>query len=443
MSTRLSRGAATLAAAAAAALVFAACSGPATTDDDTVELTIWDSNLLATTSTDGSSAGEDSFLHQAAELFTAEHPDVTVKIVSQALEMTENQAQFQAASIAGNGPDIRVQNNGGPLLSFEHFFVDLRDVLDETVFEDLTGWETVRAGYKDDGAVLGLPYGAGSYFVVWYNKELLRETGIDPDAIPQTWEEMMQTGEDYKEQTGEAPFHVANLEGYVGAWVLPTLAAGDLGSGAFADQFAGVTRIDSPEMTRAYELWQDFYARGITNADAGELSETGNLSGFVAGDAPYFFAGTWFNETLQGEFGDDVGYFFIPTPEGSTYPKVAAGGPNIAIGITNYSPHQEEAADFVRFLARPEIQDLYVELTQIEGSNSRSADSSVITNSLLKQQAEELQQMDAVVFPFDSVMPQAVIDLYYRLNTTTFLGTMTPQDAVTQLQTAFENEAAE
>jgi ABC-type glycerol-3-phosphate transport system substrate-binding protein len=109
-----------------------------------------------------------------------------------------------------------------------------------------------------------------------------------------------------------------------------------------------------------------------------------------------------------------------------------------ALSITNYSKHQEEAKEFLRFLAQPEIQDMYVEMTQVEPSNSRSADASVIQNPLLQAQAEELKQVGDLIYPFDNVMPQAVIDLFYRVNASVFLGTTTPEDAVAQLQQAFD-----
>jgi len=37
-------------------------------------------------------------------------------------------------------------------------------------------------------------------------------------------------------------------------------------------------------------------------------------------------------------------------------------------------------------------------------------------------------------------MPQSVIDLYYRLDASTFLGTTAPKDAVKQLQSALDAE---
>ncbi len=43
------------------------------------------------------------------------------------------------------------------------------------------------------------------------------------------------------------------------------------------------------------------------------------------------------------------------------------------------------------------------------------------------------------MFAFDSVLPQSVIDLFYRVNAGVFLGNITPQDAVDQLQAANEH----
>jgi hypothetical protein len=49
---------------------------------------------------------------------------------------------------------------------------------------------------------------------------------------------------------------------------------------------------------------------------------------------------------------------------------------------------------------------------------------------------------DGVTFAFDSVMPQATIDLFYRVNAGVFLGSITPEDAVAQLKASYETEIA-
>ncbi len=121
-------------------------------------------------------------------------------------------------------------------------------------------------------------------------------------------------------------------------------------------------------------------------------------------------------------FGEDgVSVFFIPMFEGAEYPNMGAGGPEIAISITEYSENQQLATEFLKFLAEPANQDIFVELRQTQASNHVDGDASKIQNPLLKAEFEELQTAtDGVVFAFDSVMPQATIDLFYRVNAAVF-----------------------
>jgi ABC-type glycerol-3-phosphate transport system substrate-binding protein len=262
---------------------------------------------------------------------------------------------------------------------------------------------------------------------------------MDPLEVPASWEDLMAMGQEYKDKTGGPAFWVANLEGYVGAWVVAALAGGEGGENTFTDMYSGAEPVDGEPLIKAYEAWAEFGASGLTNPDAGELTNGESTTGFVQGKAPYYIVGMWEDVNMYEAFGDEVSSYFIPVLEGAEYPSVAAGGPSNAISITNYSEHQEEAQDFLRFLAQPEIQDLYVSMTQVEASNNVNADPAVIENPLLQEQAALLTETETKVYPFDNVMPQAVIDLFYRLNASTFLGTTTPEDAAAQLQAAFDS----
>lgn len=424
-------------AAAAIVAALAACSPGGDAGEN--KLVIWDNNLLGKTNDDGTVA-DNSFLDAAAEMYEADHPGLDIEIVQQSGDFSADAAQFEAASIAGNGPDIRIAFTGGGILSFSDFYVDLSDVFDTATFDDLTGWNTVQEDYAEDGKVLALPYGSGTYFVVFYNKELLSAAGMDPDPNPASWQDMIALGQDYKDATGQPAFWLANLEGYVGAWVMGALVGGELGQNGFTDMYNGSEPIDGEPMIKSYQAWADLYASGLTNPDAGEVSNGDATTGFVQGKAPFYITGMWEDTNMTDAFGDQVGSFFIPVLDGAQFPSVAAGGPVSGLSITNYSKHQDEAKDFLRFLAQPEIQDLYVEMTQAEPSNSKSADASVIVNPLLQAQATALTEVDQLVYPFDNVMPQSVIDLFYRLNASVFLGTVTPEDAAAQLQAAHDAE---
>lgn len=433
-------GALALTVGVAASLV--ACSGSGEPEDRT--LVVWDTGLLGVTLENGEPDMEKSFLDRMAVAFEEANPGVTVEVSQAGGDISTAAAQFQAASIAGTGPDIRIQYAGGPTISYAEFFTDLEPLLSQETLDSLAGFNVNRAGYQPDGAILGMPYGAGNLFTVFANNAVLEEAGLDPATPPTTWEELLENGQQVVDNTDKDGFWVANLEGYVGAWMISALVGGELGETAFTEMYSGSIPVDDPAMVKAYQAFADWGASGLTNPDAGQVSNGESTAGFVSGERAYYLVGSWENQNMLDAFGEDgVSVFFIPMFEDAPYPNMGAGGPEIAISITEYSEQKELAAQFLEFLAQPENQDVFVELKQSQASNHVDGDPSKIANPLLKAEFEQLQKStDGVVFAFDSVMPQATIDLFYRVNAGVFLGTITPEDAVAQLKASYEQEIA-
>lgn len=429
---------------AAAGLVtgLAACStGGEETDGQT--LLIWDTGLLGVTLESGEPDMDKSFLDRMAAEFEDANPGVTVEVVQQGGDISSAAAQFQAASIAGNGPDIRIQFAGGPTISYAEFFTDLEPLLTPEIIDSMAGFNVNREGYDPDGRILGMPYGAGNLFTVFANDAILEEAGLDPAETPETWEDLLANAEQVVENTDANGFYTANLEGYVGAWLVSALVGGERGETAFTEMFAGDIPVDDPSMVKAYETFAEWGASGLVNPDAGQVSNGDATAGFIAGGGAYYISGSWENQNLVNEFGDGVSTFFIPMLEGAEFPAMAAGGPEVAISVTEYSENKELAAEFLQFLAEPANQDVFVELKQTQASNHVDGDPSKIENPLLQSEFAQLQEAsDGVVFAFDSVMPQATIDLFYRVNAGVFLGTITPEDAVAQLKASYEQEIA-
>lgn len=408
------------------------------------ELLVWDTGILGRTLEGGEPDLENSFIDQMAVAFMEANPGTTIEVVQQGGDITTNSAQFQAASIAGDGPDIRIQYAGGPTISFSDFFTDLDPLLGPEVLDNLAGVNVNREGFSAEGRLLGMPYGAGNLFTIFQNHAVLEEAGLDPSDPPTTWEELLENGQQVVDNTDKNGFWAANLEGYVGAWFIAAIVGGQLGESVFTQMYAGEIPVDDPAMVRAYEAFAEWGASGLTNPDAGQVSNGESTAGFVNGSSAYYLVGSWENNNMLDAFGEDgVSSFFIPTLEGSEFPAMGAGGPEIALSITEYSENKELAAEFLKFLAQAENQDVFVELYQTQGSNHKDGDPSKIQNPLLRQQFEQLAlATDGVTFAFDSVMPQATIDLFYRVNAGVFIGSITPEDAVAQLKASYETEIA-
>lgn len=408
----------------------------------TGDLLIWDTGILGKDASDDPYA-DNAFLNQMGVEFEEANPGVTVTIEQQGGDISTNAAQFQAASIAGTGPDIRVQYAGGPTTSFADFFEDLTPLIPAETLDSMAGQYVNREGFASDGRLLGMTYGAGNLFVVFQNADVLKEAGIDPSVKPATWEALIANAQQISDKTDKNGFYTGNLEGYPGAWFITNMVGGELGQTAFTDMYSGKVAVDDPAMLKAYQAFADWGASSVNNPDAAQVTAGGQ--GFVAGEAGYYLVGSWENNGMTEAFGEDgpLSSFFIPTLEGAQFSKIGSGGPEIALSITKASKNKELAAEFLKFIARPEHQDRFVEIYQTQGSNHKDGDPAMIKNPRLKEQFEQLAaSTDGITFAFDSVMPQATIDLFYRMNAGVFSGAITPADAVAQLKASYEQEIA-
>lgn len=427
---------------AALALTMSLVGCSSSDETSSGELLIWDTGILGKDVSDDPYA-DKAFLNQMVLEFEEANPGVSITFVQQGGDISANAALFQAAMIAGTGPDIRVQFAGSPTTSFAEFFEDLGPLIPAETLDAMAGQYVNREGFNSTGRLLGMTYGAGNLFVVFQNADVLKEAGIDPSVKPATWEALMANAKQISDKTDKNGFYTGNLEGYPGAWFISNMVGGELGQTAFTDMYSGKIPVDDPAMLKAYQAYADWGASSVNNPDAAQAPAGGQ--GFVAGKAGYYLVGSWENNGMTDAFGGDgpVSSFFIPTLTGAKYTKIGSGGPEIALSITKASKNKKLAAEFLKFIARPEHQDRFVEIYQTQGSNHKDGDSSMIKNPRLKEQFEQLaQSTDGITFAFDSVMPQATIDLFYRVNSGVFSGAIKPADAVAQLKASYEQEIA-
>lgn len=395
-----------------------------------VTLKVWDPGLMGHL-LNGALDTKTSFIYKAKVAYEKLNPHVTIAISE--IDGGVSDTQFKAASIAKNGPDIKIGFAGGNTLSFAAFLEPLDKHFTKAELALIKGTGTVREGYNPTGPLLAMPYGAGSYFYVFYDKRIMASHNIDMSTPPKTWEAFLDLANTLKASGVETPIWETNLEGYTGAWVIASLVGGQLGPNAFFDMYTGKTKVNSAAMIKAYEGYQKLYTSGVTNADATTAGQGDRLNGFLAGKGAMIIDGGWDNDPIFKAMGSNAGTFAIPQLAGSKYPKILAGGTNVAVAVTKYSKNKVEAIKFLKYLMQAKTIDTYVKITQTEPSNHVNADATVIVNPLLKAQARDVAK-NPQVYPFDNIMPGPTNDLFYKLNASVALGQTTPADAVKQLQ---------
>ena len=404
-----------------------------------VELVFWDSLF----NEDEAIPIGEWFITQAIDRFHEATPGIKVNRVAQSADIATYDQVLQAANLARNGPDVFTHFAGGPILSYADFLEPLDPYFPEEEREPLTGWDAVREDFRPDGAIIAVPYGAGSYFEVMYNTDLMTQAGIDPEAQewPATWEAFLELAQKIKD-AGVNPIAIGEQQGYTGAWVMATLVGGQIGTQGFFDMRSGSLPVNDPSMVTGYENYRQPFERELVNGGAGSLTNDEGQQVFLRGEGAMLIQGGWFNRAAVEGLGDKVGNFPIPTLEGAPHAGAIAGGPNVSMGIANYSGKKEAAVEFLKFMLRPEIIDLYVQASGEEPSNHRDADISVIENPLLRNQAEWLQTRETI-YPFDNIMPQVINDLFYRTNASVFTGRVSPEEAANELQREYEEVLAQ
>ena len=177
---------------AAVGLAFSALSGTAFAQmaasiDAPVTISFYNYNLAS------ASAGADA-TRELIAAFEAEHPNVKVETV--AVPSNEIVTRLQADLAAGQQPDVAQ-------LVFRDLIYIASD-LGANALEDMAGAD----GYAelvdgliprglDLGKIDGKTYGLAYTFstpVLFYNADLFRAAGLDPDKPPRTWEEVAAAG---------------------------------------------------------------------------------------------------------------------------------------------------------------------------------------------------------------------------------------------------------
>jgi multiple sugar transport system substrate-binding protein len=178
---------------AAAGLGATALTGPALAqmaDAITEPVTITFYNYNLATASNGADATRELIAR-----FEEENPLVTVETV--AVPSNEIITRLQADMAAGRQPDVaQLVFRDLIYLSTDLGANALEDMAGEEAYAELTEGmipQGLELG-KVDGKTYGLAY-TFSTPILYYNADLFREAGLDPDNPPRTWEEVKAAGE--------------------------------------------------------------------------------------------------------------------------------------------------------------------------------------------------------------------------------------------------------
>ncbi|WP_159945045.1 MULTISPECIES: ABC transporter substrate-binding protein [unclassified Nocardiopsis] len=336
-----------------------------------------------------------------------------------------------------NAPDVFFNWGGGNLAQYarEGRVVDLTQTLEaHPEFRDAF-LPSVLDVARIDGAYHGVPMLGVQPVVLFHNRAVLAEAGVEP---PGTYEELLAAVDALKDR-GVIPVALPGAQGWTELMWLSYLVERIGGPGVFQAVLDGEEGAWSdPAMIRAMEMCQELSARGAFGTDFGSLDyDSGSASALLAsGEAAMFLMGSWDISRQQSsdpgflESGD-LGYTAFPLVEGGEGdPAAVVGNPSNYFSVNADSPRADAAIDFlVETVASDDYVDGLIGAGQVPAvqgiedrlRESEHADFATFTHELVSEAPSFTQSWDQALSP-DAA--QALLTNLQLL----FLGEISPED---------------
>jgi len=279
-------------------------SGALGGDDSEVQVVTW-----------WESGSEKEGLQALQKVFEEKFPDT--EFVNAAIAGGGSQAKQKLAAdlAAGNPPDTFQAHAGAEMTDY----IEAGQVEDLTSLYDERGLnEAFPQDLLDrltmDGKICSIPSTIHRANVVWANPTVLKDSGVDPDAVPADIDAWITDMEEIQ-AAGYTPITVGS------AWtqteLLEMVLIADLGADGYSGLFDGTTDWASADVTAALE----HFATIMSYTDSSLYAEDWEpaMQPVVDGKAAYNVMGDWvyLGLTSQGKtLGTDIIEFPVPGTDG-------------------------------------------------------------------------------------------------------------------------------
>lgn len=293
--------------------------------------------------------------HVMADLFakyTAQHPDVTVK-----MDLVPYKAILENLPVdlaAGSGPDLaKVTDLGG----LHKYYLDLSPYVDKAYWEKNFGktLDWYRAGKGDPGI-----YGIQTQLTItgaFINKTLFDQAKIPVPGADATWDDWAKAATAVAKATGTKYPMAMDRSGHRFAGIA-------IPYGATYFDADGNAELSDPGFAAAVKQFVAWNQDGTMDKDVwagqGGSSYADATKEFINGDLVFYYSGSWQIQKFASQINGAFDWEAVPAPCGPAGPDHCSGMPG-GSGVVGFksTKHPKEVADLLNFLAQ---QDNYAEL---------------------------------------------------------------------------------
>jgi raffinose/stachyose/melibiose transport system substrate-binding protein len=324
--------------------------------------------------------GARAWLEQTITMYKELQPHVTITHELRDTDgpngLLERIAENEASQ---SGPDI--QYFWGGVWTIEHVWKDSLVAVDDLIpIAERARWIS-NSERVFEGKTWGVPwYLSGN--PVAYNKEILAAAGVTAPIT--TWAQLLDACADIR-AAGYTPIGGGLSDGWFGGWIFNTLARQTLASErTLMNAVVGDASLATSPHTEWWQALKESIDAECWNADILDIGFQDGQDLFKNGEAAMVIG----NDTFIAGWAQSLGWekigVMLPPKFGSaamanTYSVTAQG-----LGIPAWSPHPQEAADFLVFMHTPERLSAWFQATGVLPADNR-LDTAVLTQLPMQQ----------------------------------------------------------
>ena len=294
------------------------------------------------------------------------------------------------AIYAGNYNDARIKalaalKSGKPAQLSVMFSIDIYELIEQDAivpFDDLVStyedkawlysfYPTLMENGVTDGKVWGIPF-QRSTIVMYYNKDLFRKAGLNPNKPPKTWSELVSNGKKIKNSTNAWGVMIPST-GYP-YWMFGALTMQN--DQVLMNGDGNETYFDHPSVIGALQYWHDLGNKHKV-MPSGTI-EWGTLrKNFLEQKTAIMWHSTGNLTTVKKNAKFDFGVAMLPESKRRGTPT---GGGNFYIFKKSSAAEKKASMRLIKFMTSPEQAAHWSMATGYMGVSPASYQTSALTN---------------------------------------------------------------
>lgn len=307
---------------------------------DDVTLTMW---------TESSNAPEAVFANEFSEM------DNGITIDVREVRFDDLVAETLRAFATQSNPDIiAIDNPDHAAFASRGAFLDLTPYVEQSDQIDMDNYfDGPRSSLTWDDGVFGIPR-ASNTIALYYNKDMFRAAGLDPDNPPATWDELYEAAKALTDPDNDV-YGIAFSAKASEEGTFQFLPWAQMAGGSFDN-------INADGVSEALDLWKAFFDEGLTSPDTltrGQWDSTGTFNG---GNAAMAISGPWELGRMASDAQFDWGVTLLPVPEQGAPRASALGDFNLAVFANTENP--DAAFSFLEY-ADSQAERVWPEFTRM------------------------------------------------------------------------------